>query len=773
MKLQCPCGAKYAFDLAPEMLQNPVTFICPTCGLDSSEFVNELVRREFGGAEPAYTPPVSAPPPPAPTPVSRLKISHAEKPAETAPETETAPVSKYCQKHRGVLATEKCTLCEKPICPKCMELFGYFCSPLCQNKADMQGIEAPVYAGQKFQVERQFWRKAGSIFGGVLALVVLFFGAWVWYAWFGAVPHKYFSVRFEDNDRGYSGKSQLVGKDQLVFLHGGTLARYDLKTQKPVWSVELVSKEDLASGLKEALDFQSKANDGGGYSHRQSQETIEREVKIGLQRELRLRVSGENIWVGKGNKLTRYDWASGKAAGETTLPESGDALVEKDGELLMLGAASVTHISLANGESRVEQFHQPGSKTTIASAAGAGNSASGGLFSTDGRPLDPNKVVAEAQNLKLQGRIALPALISNAKHEQQLEAALRDTDPKHSRAASISVPTETFDLVPGANGFVQFSKKLLEARFTEHSAMKAAPKKSALEGEVNASKTGEIANELLNEMQRNAGGDKVVEDESRYQVTVHLPDAPDAADWTGEVAGPPQLFVLKTVNVIAAGKNVVVLDKTNKKMWQTSLTYPVGGGGLENLFRGAAEFGEGPCVEHGDTLYVFDQAVLSAFVLGSGDARWRVPSVGVVGLFFDDAGSVYVNTTSGNPDDIKYSRQIDITKQTDDVLMKLDPKTGKTLWSIKPGGFISYLHGKYIYTTQSYDPNPTDEEQMSDMAITKPAYFRIARVNPKNGRILWEYYDHLDRCPIDVRFQDNAITLVFKREVQLLKYLSF
>ena len=129
----------------------------------------------------------------------------------------------------------------------------------------------------------------------------------------------------------------------------------------------------------------------------------------------------------------------------------------------------------------------------------------------------------------------------------------------------------------------------------------------------------------------------------------------------------------------------------------------------------ASKFGAGPCVEHGDTLYVFDQAVLTAYELSTGNARWRLPSVGVVGLFFDDQGNVYVNTTTGNPDDIKYSRQIDISRKTEAVLFKLDPKTGKTLWRIKPGGYISYLSGKFIYTIQSYDPNPTDEDVLNDM----------------------------------------------------------
>ena len=771
MKLQCPCGAKYAFDLSPEMVQNPVTFVCPTCGLDSSEFVNEMVRREFGAEAPAYTPPVSAPTPELPAAAPKLRISHStahtEKPPE--PPTETAPVSKYCQKHRGVLAAEKCTLCGKPICPQCMELFGYFCSPLCQNKADMQGIAAPVFAGQKFQKEKQAWRKAGAIFGGALALIVLLLGGWVWYAWFGSVPHNYFSVRFEDNDRGYAGTTHVVGKDQLVFLHGGTLARYDLKTKKSVWSLELISKGDLDAAVKAQSDFENKLNDGASYSHRQSQETVERQVKIGMQRDLLLRVAGENIWVGKGNKLTHYDWATGKVLRETTLPESGDTLVEAGDELQMIGASSVTHISLATGESRVEQFGAP-SATGVTLASG-GSASSGGLFSKDGKPLDPNKIANEAQNLKLQGRLALPALLANAQHEKQLEAALNDGEPKHPRPLITGRTAQNFELVSGATGFVQFSKKMLESKFIERSAMKAAPKKSALDGEVNAAATGAVANEILNEMQRNAGGDTVTEDVSRYQVTVHIPETPASADWSGEVTGPPQLFVLKTVNVVAAGKNIIILDKTNKKIWQTSLTYAVGERG--GFSREESQFGEGPCVEHGDTLYVFDQAVLSAYELNSGNARWRVPSVGVVGLFFDDAGSVYVNTTSGNPDDVKYSRQIDINKQTDDVLMKLDSKSGKTLWSIKPGGFISYLQGKYIYTVQTFDPNPEDEEQMSDMAITKPAYFRIARVNPKDGRILWEYYDAKDRCPFNVRFNANTIELVFKREVQVLKYLTF
>ena len=49
MKIQCACGAKYAFDITPDMARNPVRFVCPGCGLDSSEYVNQLVREELAG----------------------------------------------------------------------------------------------------------------------------------------------------------------------------------------------------------------------------------------------------------------------------------------------------------------------------------------------------------------------------------------------------------------------------------------------------------------------------------------------------------------------------------------------------------------------------------------------------------------------------------------------------------------------------------------------------------------------------------------------------
>ena len=160
MKVQCSCGAKCEFNVTPELAHSPVKFICPACGLDASEFVDGLVRQELGQtavptgvpvplpvrmvAPPAAPVAVALAPPPAPAPRPAVAVRvHAQAPPQTEGAVSSPP---RCPKHPSELALEKCYICSKPICPKCMELFGYVCSPLCKAKAESHGIAVPVYA---------------------------------------------------------------------------------------------------------------------------------------------------------------------------------------------------------------------------------------------------------------------------------------------------------------------------------------------------------------------------------------------------------------------------------------------------------------------------------------------------------------------------------------------------------------------------------------------------------------------------------------------------
>jgi hypothetical protein len=815
MKIQCACGAKYAFDVTPEMAEKPVRFVCQSCGLDSSEFVNGLIRQELGLVTPVAPPlPATGPLPPAePGPVAtpRLQMARAAQPAgQTGEAAIGAETPQFCLKHGGEPCTNHCVVCQKPICPKCMELFGYVCSPLCKARAEAKKIKVPVYAGQKTVVEAQFWRKTGRIFGALAAVVVALLGFWFWYAWFGSVPHPIFSVRF--TEIAHSGQSRLCGNNQIVFLHGGTLARYDIKSEKEIWSHQLIDLQQVRDAVarEEAAAQAEEARERGetpakGLPSSPDEKAVQF-MEQTMEAVLQLQVAGSNVWVSALDKLTHYDWDTGKVLQEIPLAGGFGQVALQGGELLLrsesgTGQLHITHVNLATGELRTEEFGSPekpavaGARrapgTMVATSAGsASGSPTAGLplkpGADAGKPFDPGKVAEQAQNLPLPARIALPALLANSAHQERIEQEA-DDEPDGSRPRPQSGATasrlagnaraaDQFTLIPSEYGYVQFSTHLLESRMVTREAMKAAPAKSVLDsGNLNVTKTADVANETLNEMQRNRGADTVTEDESRYQVAIRRPDSTEAADWTGEVVGPPALFPLKTVNVLTAGKTVIVFDKTNKKLWQTTLAYSViaGAGDFgEAAFGGQnTEYGEGPCVERGDTLYVFDQAVLTAFDLATGNARWRLPSVGIAGLFFDDRGMLYVNSTTASPENLKYSRQIDISQKTDAIFLKVDPKTGRILWQAQPGNFVSYLSGKFIYT---YYINDSDEDSgMAAIAgITPtPSFVKIRRINPGNGQTMWDYQQL--RAPLDLRFDGNMIECVFKKEVQVLKFVSF
>ena len=775
------------------MRENPVRFKCPACGVDASQFVDSLVRRETGQSSAPIGTPIDvlsgvAATVPIPTgvileeepvaqPVRTAVRMPAPAPVAVAPQQGT-----MCLKHPGQIATEKCYVCSKPICPKCMELFGYLCSPLCKAKADSHGITVPVYEHQKSVVEAKLWRKVTWIGGSAGAVVAVVLGVWFWYAWFGCMPRAVFSLRFPE--RAYSGQSSICGKagDEIVFLHGDELARYGLKTKKPVWSVHLLDVKEFEAKAQAEIKSMAEANvkirDNGGEGMRipPADKLVEEMMQV-AEEAMTLYVRGENIWVGTPGKLTRYAWDSGKQVKELTVQAGFGGLISRGDELMMvdsvLGKPMVTRVNLTNSECTTEEVDASEAKLLASNAkanAKPQRQEMAGLPRTPGKdmgkPLDPAKVASEASHLSLPERIALPATIGSVMTQNRDLSAMDDDNTPKTGGFGLTARS-SFSVLPTKDGFVEFGAKLVESHIVQRSAMKAAPTKSALEGNVSAGKSLEVANEFLNEMQRERGGDVVQEDLSRYQVTLKRPGSEDT--WTGEVTGPPKLFPLDTVNVLTSSKTVMVFDKNNKKLWQSSLAYDVVRG-LGALDEDTATYGLGPCVEHKGSLYVFDAGVLTAFDLATGNVRWRLPSIGIVGLFFDEQGDIYVNTSTASPDTIKYSRQIDISDKVHSQVMKVDARRGSVLWSVEPGGLVNHVYGNVVLVAQSYQPIDEDNDGPAAGFMT-PAHLRIRRISARNGKEVWEYFQQ--RAPLDIGFEKNTIRLVFRKEVQVLKFATF
>lgn len=825
MKVQCQCGAKYAIDVTPEMAANPVRFVCPGCGLDLSGPINELVRQELGVTTPDTVPTAalltatpaaaarirvsttSVPTPATSQPAAPAKLSLSRsasaathgKAVEDAPQPGSGPSdSKPCSKHPGEMTVEHCFVCRKPLCPKCMEMFGYVCSPLCRAKATANGIDVPEFAGQKSVVEAREWKKMATIGAGAGAALLLILGIWFWYAWFGSVPHPILSVRFPE--RAFAGSSRLCGKNEIVFLHGGLLARYKMGSKNPIWSTEIITKQQVDEEVDRQMgQYTASLNEaikhGSDYRpHMPLREELVQDVQAGMEHSLQLFVQDQNIWVSRDGKLTRYDWESGKPGQQLALPESFERPRADGSDLVFseenaFGQHVITHVNLASGETNSQTIGEPKTANVLASTKPAkptarkpaGASGGGaGLPKTPGadsdKPLDPAKVAQDAQNMPYAARVALPATLSSARHQEQIENEIKDDEalgnghPEVSHAFAEMMGLGDRSFINGKYGYVQWSSKELEHKVISVKAMKDKPAHSALDN-VSVNDTTAVANEILNEMQRDRGGDSVTEDQSRYQVTVHRPDDKEIPDWVGEVIGPPSVYSLKTVTVVAGGKMFVVLDKSNKKLWQSDLTYQIGNdNGFENDDPNQSSLGQGPCVERDDGLYVFDKATVTAYDLATGNVRWRVPTIGVVGLFFDNKGTMYVNSTTADLDSLKFSRQIDISKKTTASVLHVDCKTGKVLWNVQPGGAVSYVDGKFVFCFASHQAPDLDPDSLTTLPGMMNSVMDIRRLDPKSGKVVWDYVEQ--RAPLSVRFKNNIIELVFRKEVEVLKFLT-
>ncbi len=684
-------------------------------------------------------------------------------------------------------------MCEKPICPLCMQLFGYVCSVHCREKAEANHIKIPTYAGQRDVAQRTEWNKVALIAKLAALFIVAFVGVWIWYSWFGSRPSPAFAIRFE-NEPAASGKSAFCPDNQIVFIHGDKLARYDLKSKKEVWLNHIVDKKKI--GEQAAITVKRLQEEAAKSEYTIRVPSVEKYTKDAIrsaERNLELLVLDNNIWVANGEKVVRYDWDSGQTKQEIEFSGGFDDAKRVGDEMETReetydGLIAITRFNLVNGQVKtntigerppaIASTNAPASTNKNAKAIAAKPGAKSATTSGGRQQLDPQKLAAQLANSPAAARIAAPATISVALNQQR---ALNMMDEMDGVKLPPGVdPKDAYkyrghsEIVATRSGFIRFTVRMLEEKIIERNAMKAPPKKSSLDGNVSVTATADIANELLNEMQRNAGGGVEREDHSRYLVSVSSGNN-TTPDWEGEVVGSPSIYPQPNVTVITAGKSLIVLDKSNKKKWDSTLNYPVGERyGFAADDEGEDRTGLGPVVERGDTLFVFDKGVLSAFELATGNARWRLPSVGIKNMFFDNAGSIYVNTTTASPEAIKFSKQIDVSNRTGDVVLKLDAATGKQTWVNSSDGVIAYLEGKFIYTVSYMSPTDEDEELNPDLvaigAQTLP-YVRIRRIDPKNGRVMWDHFQQ--RGALDVNIHENTFQIVFKKEVQVLKFISF
>jgi|SRR5579859_3324900 len=771
VKIQCACGTKFAFEVEPVNGRMPMNVNCPGCNASALDLANAEIARQLAAASAPPAARITVPPatiraaapaaPPgaaAPSPIgvprasggalriSKPPSSHAPAPAVPPDSGETAqtaaPVSaeaapSLCPRHKTEPAHETCRVCGKPICPKCMEQFGYVCSVYCRQQAARRQIEVPVYAHQKSVVTARSSMMARRMVFASIAMVVLLAGLWIWYTWFARNPKLVYSIAIAKPDYELGNKPaflpedfyQLIGPGRLLSIKNKRLAVFDVAQQKELWSVPL--KADAVNATAKTPPMKTVKNGAGTNS-------VDWEALYSedyLWANPRVIVTPSDLWVSFPNshRLERFDPQTG-AVKEVPIKNKILRLTSSDNTIFVISGAeapqTLTEITLPDGTIQTEDIaaNEPAPETKSAGTKSVQPAA---------KPGEP----ALSKPKSAPAAAALAAL----SEEPDADFAYQATP----------------DFVAAGPNVVQFNTKLLEHKVIAREAMKAKGKSILESGNLTAGQSLDATQELLNDQQRERTGGKEEEDVSRYQVTLHRLMAKGIPDWTGEVIGPPEFIPLKTVDLVAAGNGLFVFNKENKKLWEAKLTYRV-----PSRFSAEEDERSGPWLETRDALYFADQGILTRFDIANGNVRWRLNSVGASSVQADQRGKLYVTSTTAGPESIKYSQQINIYNKILPVLMKMDPESGKVLWKVTDTGDECLLSGKFVYATRTWQSIAA--LRLEDGPDT---HFDLTLFSPSSGKEIWNYR-RSNRALIRADVQNNWILLHFSDEVRVLKFFS-
>jgi outer membrane protein assembly factor BamB len=442
-------------------------------------------------------------------------------------------------------------------------------------------------------------------------------------------------------------------------------------------------------------------------------------------------VDKQSIWICLGARLLCLDRATGRI--KQTIPVTGQfkSFTPSDSSLLVVSARDETtrlamRIDLASGEVSTDEISVPRAQK---------------------HPM-PNEL---PPNVQPTAGVLLAQALEEKKFNQPLDA----------------MSSEFFSA--GAN-LVELRVKLLEPKVVFTQSIKPRGP-SHINGSLSASSSvADVEEEVFNDIKRSQTGGVKGLDQSRYEVRLRRWLGAAPAEWTGQVAGVPMFFPLRSVDLLTAGQSLTVFDKENKKLFDANLAYPIGDQfNPEHWDRLSA-----PAVEGNGALYFFDKGVLTAFSLPSGGVRWRLTSVGINRIQLDGRGALYVDSTTASPEDIQYSDQIKF-QQAAPVLLKIDPSSGHILWKAADCGRECFLSGPFLYAAIAEQGGIAMANGLAEALNAprpgSPVFFHIYRLDPDDGKVLWRFFR--EAAPADLSFRQNRFLVRFGNDLEVWKFLSF
>jgi outer membrane protein assembly factor BamB len=103
-------------------------------------------------------------------------------------------------------------------------------------------------------------------------------------------------------------------------------------------------------------------------------------------------------------------------------------------------------------------------------------------------------------------------------------------------------------------------------------------------------------------------------------------------------------------------------------------------------------------------------------------------------------------------------------------ILAVEAATGKVLWQQDGGGSQLIVAGKFLYVTRA-QTGMLDMMQTSKGGGEPQNHFRVRRLDPGDGRELWEYYQ--PRPPVGISARANRFLLLYPDKLQMVRFLAW
>ncbi|MFL6529397.1 MAG: PQQ-binding-like beta-propeller repeat protein [Chthoniobacterales bacterium] len=629
-----------------------------------------------------------------------------------------------------------------------------------------------------------------------VVVFVLFVGTAVWYYTLGRKPKLVLSTSIADKKS--TPAAHLLGPGEMILLAGGKATLYDTAAGKEKWSTNLEAarptpaptpkatpaaavEPTLVSNtqhdpavqlLQTRLDRQTAKVQKWAAELNAKRNKLDTPLKLAAFKEEEAKYQAAVVEARDAAEALRRSGSAAGGASTAMLPsrfapeqednyfESARAEVFTEGTTVcVLQARSLRLLDRGNGR-LTKEVPLPGGYSKILHGPGClyvlGSGGPAGM---------------QVTRIDLREGAAKMVSLAGATSRSHF-ASSRDPD------AGIETQRTAFDA--DGSELAQMDVRLKERNVTGRQTVKGD---SASDWEEADKKTtggsgadaAVFAQALANDAAREVNGGKEYVDESTYEIVLRRPFNEATAPGTPiTVQGRPEIFSSASYDLVAAGRKLIAFDHANKKLWESTLGYPIGGSGYvaEIGDKGAGTMTQ-PCLEDDKRLYLFDSGFLTAFDRGTGATLWRLPSVGIHKIQLDHGGSVdrgeviYVTSANESAETLKYSRQA--TGGGPPLILKVDATTGKLLWKAEKFDQC-FVSGGSVYATLETrnGQDLVNSVFQGSKAIT--SRFKLYKLSARDGKPQWEWFQ--TRQPLFIAADGRKVSLLFGDELQVLSSIA-